>query len=78
MASLKLNDATVESLRARAAAEGVSLEELVERLLRQAPAESAMPRISVEDFDNLLDQEATDTPGLPPDFSRADIYVDHD
>jgi hypothetical protein len=36
-------------------------------------------QMSLEDFDRLLDELAIDdVPPLPPDFSRADIYLDHD
>ena len=35
-------------------------------------------RLSDEEFERLLDKMAIDVPPLPPDFSRADIYLDHD
>ena len=35
-------------------------------------------RLSDEEFERLLDELALDVPPLPPDFSRADIYLDHD
>ncbi len=34
--------------------------------------------ISPEEFERLLDELAMDVPPLPQDFSRADIYLDHD
>ena len=38
------------------------------------------PRPSAEEIERLLDELASGPPGkvLPPDFSRADIYDDHD
>ena len=38
------------------------------------------PRISVEEFEQVLDELSSGLPGkvLPPDFSRSDIYDDHD
>jgi len=38
------------------------------------------PRPSAEEIERLLDELAFGPPGkvLPPDFSRADIYDDHD
>lgn len=38
------------------------------------------PNLSPEAFGRLLDEMAARPPGkpLPPDFSRADIYDDHD
>lgn len=52
------------------------------RLVSQ-PSESMFvsdPNISVEEFERLLDEMAAFTPTkvLPPDFSREDIYYDHD
>ena len=38
------------------------------------PADS----LSDEEFERMLDEMALDVPPLPPDFSRADIYLDHD
>ena len=40
--------------------------------------ESEKASLSVDEFDRLLDELSTDVPLLPPDFSRADVYVDHD
>jgi hypothetical protein len=38
------------------------------------------PRPTAEEIERLLDELASGPPGkvLPPDFSRADIYDDHD
>ena len=33
---------------------------------------------SLDEFDRMLDELALDVPPLPADFSRADIYLDHD
>ncbi len=43
------------------------------------PVEPETARQSVEEFDKLLDEFSTPgCPPLPSDFSRADIYLDHD
>jgi hypothetical protein len=42
---------------------------------------TAVPQVSVNEFDVILDQLAADGPSSPPlpaDFSRADIYANHD
>jgi hypothetical protein len=78
MASLNINDKTAESLAARAAAEGISVDEALQRLLRSGTIVRTEPPIAVVELDALLDQELTDAPLLPADFSRADIYADHD
>jgi hypothetical protein len=36
------------------------------------------PRISADDFQARLERYAVRAPSLPADFSRADIYRDHD
>lgn len=79
MASLDLDEKMAEYLLARASAQGITVEELIRRLLRQE-GDTAIsgPRLSSDELDRILDEEATDTPGLPADFSRADIYLDHD
>jgi len=79
MASLNIDDKTAESLRRRAFEAGMSLEDFVRHLLsREASIPVKQTRLTVEEFDSILDREATDTPGLPSNFSRADIYCDHD
>jgi hypothetical protein len=36
------------------------------------------PRITPEEFDALIEKYSVSVGSLPPDFSRADIYSDHD
>ena len=45
-----------------------------------APLFLSRPRPSPEEAERLLDELSSGPPGkvLPPDFSRADIYDDHD
>lgn len=75
MASLKLDDKIAESLRTRAAQQGITVDELLQHLLKQEPVvKKRQARLSAEEFDRLIDEEATDTPGLPEDFSRADAH----
>jgi len=43
------------------------------------PIQSETSRLSGEEFEKLLDEfSAPGCPPLPSDFSRADIYLDHD
>ena len=52
--------------------------ELVAEAGKIAPADGDL---SVEEFDTLLDEAANlfpPLPSLPADFSREDIYADHD
>jgi hypothetical protein len=45
-----------------------------------APPPTARPQLSAEELDRLIDELSSGPPGkvLPADFSRADIYDDHD
>jgi predicted DNA-binding antitoxin AbrB/MazE fold protein len=36
------------------------------------------PKITVEEFDEILKRNTISAPSLPIDFSREDIYSDHD
>jgi hypothetical protein len=47
---------------------------------KEFPNFISRPKLSVDELENLLDQFSDGPSGkvLPPDFSRADIYDDHD
>jgi len=62
---------------------------LVPKLLDEAAVESSAakpasltppqsPRITVEEFRALVEKHSVSVGALSPDFSRADIYSDHD
>lgn len=78
MATIELNDQTVEELRKQAETLGVSVEDLVR--LRVLGVEPSTGSSSDEpfDFQAELDRLSFNGPTLPADFSRADIYNDHD
>lgn len=79
MASLPVDDQTAEMVLARASAEGISVDALLQRLLAPKPgAISEADRLTFEEFRALAEELSTDGPSLPADFSRADIYIDHD
>jgi len=83
---IQIEDDTVEALRAQAEAQGLSLEQYVQVILRGAKASNSVssesPMEAVVDFDEALDQLfASDTRKLPSvasTYSRQDIYGDHD
>jgi hypothetical protein len=76
MASIQLDDATVQGLRAIALANGASLEDYLRGLVAHQVVQGN--EISLEEFDRELDALTFSGPCLPADFSRADIYLDHD
>jgi hypothetical protein len=70
-------------LLAEAAARGEDVETVVvSTLTEKFGTESHVgvdrPRFSVQEFERALFQLEFDGTGLPSDFSRADIYGDHD
>lgn len=92
--TLQLPPQTEEKLREKARFHGESLEAYVSRLIvyladsslfqaldeTVAPAPIGTPD-DLAEFDRILDEFAADSadlPVLPKDFSRADIYGDHD
>lgn len=36
------------------------------------------PKLTPEEFDAIIEKHSISAPSLPPDFSREDIYSDHD
>ena len=77
MASVILNDKTFDELEARAATLGMTVDEYVRLLLGEAGVATAT-RLSWDEVESLLDEHSHDGPSLPADFSRDDIYHDHD
>lgn len=77
MASIHIDDKTAQKLQALASALGLTPESYIEALLtKQLPAKE--PSISLDDFDAELESSTIDGPTLPANYSRADIYDDHD
>ena len=89
--ALHLPNETIEKLRARAEKAGTTAEAILEELatniadeenytLHGRPRFISQPRLTDEEFRKLLDEIAAGPSGtpLPPDFSREDIYNDHD
>ncbi len=76
MASFELNDRTARELADAAAALGMTVEEFI----RSRIVASSIPHAEFEAdrFEQELNTLLHSGPSLPADFSRADIYVDHD
>jgi len=76
---IELDDQTGERLRIQAEQRGISVEAYV-RQLAEAAALPPAERLTSEEFERLLDEvsEGLNLQSLPADFSRADIYLDHD
>jgi hypothetical protein len=77
VATVVLNENTVAKLQAQAAASGMTVDAYVKLLLAGGAAVAA-PRLSWNEIESLLDELTLGGPTLPPDFTRADIYDEHD
>ena len=75
---------TAETIRAEARARGLSVDEYLKSLLPQANGDDGSvdeSKMSLREIDQLLEELAEGSENLaplPPDFSREDIYSDHD
>ncbi|HEY3245548.1 MAG TPA: hypothetical protein VGM03_19570 [Phycisphaerae bacterium] len=83
MTTIQIDDVTAEALRVAAEARGLTLD----AFLRIMAGTDAAPRSgaangTAEEFEALLDEffaeEPRRLPSLPSDFSRADVYAEHD
>lgn len=75
MADIHLNDIMTRQLEALASSQRMSVEEYVASLL---PVAVVAQEMSPDQFDEELERLSFAGPTLPVDFSRADIYFDHD
>ena len=77
MPALQLDPHTAERLEALAAASGLTIDEYLQLLL-PAQANGDRAKLSLSELDALLNENAFEGSTLPVDFSRADIYDEHD
>ena len=77
MATVELDEQTASQLHALAAASGMTPDTYL-KLLLATSTNGASARLSLQELDALLAELAFDGPDLPADFSRTDIYDEHD
>ena len=75
MATINVNESTAKQLQELAAAQGLSVEEYVQSIVPQVNNGAT---ISADEFEAQLTALSFHGPSLPANFSRADIYFDHD
>jgi len=75
MATINFDDDTAKKLAELASDQGMSIEAYVESLI---PKNGTGTPIASEEFEAELQALSFHGPSLPGDFSRADIYFDHD
>jgi hypothetical protein len=76
MIRLQLSE-TAAAQTAQAAAQGLTAEAFLESVLLSVPSRPA-PRLSRDELDRLLDEEAMSGPSPVGSFSRVELYNDHD
>jgi hypothetical protein len=75
---IELDDKVAAALQAQADALRLSLPEFLNRIAASAPQAKQGENLTDEEFDRLIEEASDDTPSLPGNFSREDIYFDHD
>ena len=79
MATIELDETIARALRETAKSLGMTVEQYVRlRVLGDNKAAHAADGSSYVDFDEELDHLLFSGPTLPDNFSRADIYSDHE
>ena len=77
MPLIEVDMETAERLAAQAAALGVSAGEYLRSIVPAVTA-NGNNDVSFDELDSELERLTLTLPTLPNDFSRADIYADHD
>jgi hypothetical protein len=79
--TIEIDERTAQALEAQAKARGLPLDVYLSVLAGGKDADLEWRQPSLEELNRALDElsaDAIDAPSLPADFSRADIYHDHD
>jgi hypothetical protein len=77
----QLRPETIDRLAQQAQVEGLSLDAYLSALLELLNEETAWAEMSEAQFEAFTEDFSKGSehfPPLPPDFSRTDIYTDHD
>lgn len=75
MVTIQLDDETAAALRKQAASAGLDLSEYLRAIADRGGAE---PRAAWSTLERELNELSSPGPSLPADFSRVDIYAEHD
>ena len=76
MVSLRIDEQTAKQLQTLAAERGMTIERFLQTLTGQC--RDTQKGMSTEEVESELRPLLFKGPSLPSDFSREDIYVDHD
>lgn len=75
MTTIQVDDQTAHELQSQAQRAGVSVPDYLRSLL---PAHSTEKRPEWDELEREIEALSSSGPALPADFSRADMYDDHD
>jgi len=81
LTTIEVSPEIAETLKAKAMARQLPIDNYLRTLLENDMTNGSPLQSSLEEFEHNLDELAKGTehlPILPSDFSRADIYADHD
>jgi hypothetical protein len=79
MATIEIEQRTAEMLKVKAGANGLSLDDYLRRLAEgEAPPVAALDATEIDRILDELAQGGEDRVPLPENFSREEIYFDHD
>ena len=76
--AIQVDKKVAEMLRAQAEARQLPLSEFLQRLALSNLPLNSPPPLSEGEWNRIIDEASSDSPRLPHDFSRKDIYFDHD
>lgn len=76
--AIEVEKKVAEMLRAQAEARELPLSEFLQRLALSNLPLNSPPPLTAEEWSRIIDEVSSDSPKLPHDFSRRDIYTDHD
>lgn len=75
MVTIQIDEQTAKELERKAKTAGVTVAEYLRSIV---PSPNGSARPSWDEIENEFMALSTPAPSLPADFSRADIYGDHD
>jgi hypothetical protein len=75
MVAIQIDEQTAATLKRQAKDAGLSVADYVRTLV---PSTAAPTRLSGDEIEAAMIAHSTPGPSLPADFSRGDIYSDHD
>lgn len=77
-ALIEVDEQVAASFRAQAKARQIPLADFLRQLSQQIAPIEIVPPLTEKEWNEAIESVTDDLPVLPSDFSRVDIYKDHD